>query len=511
MRDRLYGLKRCRKNGSSGSASFSIEISFCGYTGKKEQRQRGSVCIVRGNEAGAACFGMGKVRFKKMAIWSFTNLKKTWYYLKKNGIQAAILAIAERLSESGKPPYAYRSVPEEALREQRCRPPSAVRFSVVVPAFETREAHWTALLDSLAAQSYENWELVIADASQSDRVEKTTARWREAHRGADGRELAVRYVRLSRNGGIAENTNAAIACAAGDYIGLLDHDDLLTPDALYEMAKAIEEEKKAGKRPQVLYSDEDKCDDWAAAFYEPHFKKAFDPELLLSNNYICHFLVMESALMKALKLRPKFEGAQDYDLVLRAAGGGAHFVHVGRVLYHWRCHSGSTAANPKSKGYAYDAGRRAVEDFCRTAGWRVRVSPLKHLGFYRVDYEGDIFGQRPEVGALSGALPDRKRLVSGIYDETGTMLYEGLRKGFSGPMHRAALQQEAVWADLRGMRVREELASAYQEALGRIAGVEEGKIRQESRAFCDWLRAQGYRIVWDPQAKARDVSILGKG
>ncbi len=444
-----------------------------------------------------------------MAIWNVTNLKKTWYYLKKNGIKAACLAIEERIWESRKPSYVYRSVPEETLQKQRRNPPSAVRFSVVVPAFETREAHLCALLDSLAAQSYESWELILADASTSARVEKTVAQWKAGHKRADGTEFAVRYVRLSQNDGIAGNTNAGIDCAQGDYIGLLDHDDLLTPDALYEMAEAIEKEKKKGKQPQALYSDEDKCDDEATAFYEPHRKKDFDAELLLSNNYICHFLVMESGLMKALKLRREFEGAQDYDLVLRAAGAGAHFVHVGRVLYHWRCHGGSTASNPQSKVYAYEAGRRAVEDYCRLAGWRVRVLPLKHLGFYRVDYEEDILQQRPEVGAVSGPLPDKRRLVSGMYDEAGDMLYEGLKKGFSGPMHTAALQQEAGWADLRGMRVRRELFVAYREALGRIAGANEDRIRRESKAFCEWMREQGYRIVWDPQEK-RDPAAFGR-
>lgn len=435
-----------------------------------------------------------------MALWSLSNLKKAWYYLKKNGIKAAGLAVWERLWESKKPPYVYRPVPEETLLAQRSEPVSDLRFSVVVPTFETKEAHLCALLDSLAAQSYENWELVVADASGSDRVKCAVKRWQAKRRENGTKDFCIRYIRLQENKGIAANTNAGIGHAVGDYIGLLDHDDLLTPDALYEMAKAIEKGKKAGMQPQVLFSDEDKCDDAVSGFYEPHQKTAFDPELLLSNNYICHFLVMESALMKELLLRTQYEGAQDYDLVLRAAGKGARFVHVDRVLYHWRCHSGSTAANPQSKRYAYEAGRRAVEDFCRRAGWHVTVSDLKHLGFYRVDYETDIFAQRPEVGALAGMLPDRKWLVSGIYDETGNMLYAGLRKGFSGPMHRAALQQEACWADLRCMRVRRELSGAYQKALGRIAGAGEETIRQESRVFCEWLRKQGYRIVWDPQA-----------
>jgi len=146
---------------------------------------------------------------------------------------------------------------------------SDVRFSVVVPAYETREAHLTALLDSLYAQTYPDWELVIADASADGRVGNVLERWGRAHSVAIQREneqdmpdgkwhpRLIRYCKLKKNEGIANNTNVGIGRAAGEYIGLLDHDDLLTPDALFEMARAIEEGKNSGERPKVLYSDED--------------------------------------------------------------------------------------------------------------------------------------------------------------------------------------------------------------------------------------------------------------
>lgn len=459
-----------------------------------------------------------------MAVLSLSNLKKTWYYLQKNGLKSAYLAAQERLYESRQTPYAYEPVSEKELQRQRCAQESSVRFSVVVPAFETKAEHLRALLDCLEAQTYPAWELILVDASAHGSVREETKKWAEAHcrvaEQAEGERLtewkvpeaepkgwqngAIRYFALEKNGGIAENTNAGIAQAAGDYIGLLDHDDLLTPDALYEMAKAIEEGKKAGIQPQVLYSDEDKCDGRAEAFYEPHQKMDFNRDLLLSNNYICHFLVMESGLMKRLKLRSSFDGAQDYDLVLRAAGCKARFAHVPKVLYHWRCHSDSTAVNPRSKAYAYEAGKRAVEDFCRQAGWKVNVSHLKHLGFYRADYEEDIFLQRPEVGAVAWPLPDRRRLRSGIYDPGGSMLFEGLKKGFSGPMHRAALQQDVYSADLRAMRVRRELLPSYEMAEKRIAGAGEEKIRQESIRFCEEMKKAGYLVLWDPQGAECD-------
>lgn len=444
-----------------------------------------------------------------MAVLCLSNCKKTWYYLKKNGIKAAWLAALERLLESRGEPYEYIApLPEELDRQRVCRE-SDIRISVVVPAFETKEAHLTELLSSLWEQTYPHWELVVADAGTGSGLQETLTRWSLEHQamlvtGEEDRDVwqdrRIRWRRLSRNEGIAGNTNAGIMLAAGDYIGLLDHDDLLTPDALFEMATAAEKEKKDGKQPLVLYSDEDKCDGTASCFYEPYRKPDFDPALLLSNNYICHFLVMDGRLLKKLKLRSGFDGAQDYDLVLRAAAEGISFVHVPKILYHWRCHDGSTAVNPGSKAYAYEAGKRAVEEYCRKAGWKVRVSHLKHLGFYRVDYEGDLFSQRPDIGIVAGPVPDGKAFCSGIYEADGSMRFSGLKKGFSGPMHRAALQQEVQTADLRNMAVCPGFEPLYKRITDRILekGAREEEIRRESADFCERVRGAGYRILWDP-------------
>lgn len=455
-----------------------------------------------------------------MAFLSLSNLKKTWYYLQKNGIKEAAAAAAERIGQE-KQKYCYEAPQAGELARQRADASGSARISVVVPAFHTKQEHMEALLDGMKAQTYRHWELVIADAGGAGEM---VCRWAqengvavrklpcEAKNGVPAGNMQenmrnrlwndgeICIVQLAENAGISENTNRGIEAAAGDYIGLLDHDDMLTPDALYEMAAAAGCASQNGKiaetQPLVLYSDEDKCDGDGKRFYEPHLKTDFDGELLLTNNYICHFLVMEAGLMKRLGLRAAFDGAQDYDLVLRAYAEGAAFVHVPGVLYHWRCHEASTAANPRSKAYAYEAGQRAVEDFCREKGWKVRVRPLKHLGFYRVDYEGDVFLQRSGIGVLAGPLPaHRGRLCSGIYEADGTMRYAGLRKGFSGPMHRAALQQEAETADLRSMKVCKELEPLYREALFRA----EGAVLQESRAFCERVRSLGYHILWDPQ------------
>lgn len=437
-------------------------------------------------------------------IFSVSNLKKTWYYLQKNGVKAAWSAAIERIEQSRKKPYIYETVPEQELERQRKHVVSNLCISLVVPAYETKPEHLTALLDSLAAQTYQNWELVIADASQSSCVKEALDAWQKARAVNGSRTGSIRYLKLSENKGISENTNAGIEAAAGDYIGLLDHDDLLTPDALYEMVSAIEEGRAVGMRTGVLYSDEDKCDGSGSLFYEPHRKMDFNLDLLLSNNYICHFLVMESGLMKALKLRTEYDGAQDFDLVLRAASAGERFWHVPKVLYHWRCHNDSTAANPRSKAYAYEAGKRAVEDFCRSKGWKASVSHLKHLGFYRADYEGNLFESRKDIGAVAGPLPAGKNLNSGIYEKDGHMRYEGLRRGFSGPMHRAALTQDVNCADLRTLKVREEFRPLYEQALKRVKeSKNESDLIRESQVLCEQIRNAGYLILWDPQRQER--------
>ena len=193
-------------------------------------------------------------------------------------------------------------------------------------------------------------------------------------------------------------------------------------------------------------------------------------------------------------------------------------MHVPKVLYHWRCHEASTASNPQSKRYAYEAGQRALEDYCLRKGWKATVSGLKHLGFYREDYEDSVFCQRPEIGIWAKPLPGGRDvfgirhpkgfLVSGLYENDGSMRYAGLRKGYSGPMHRAALQQSAPAADLRSMEVCNALKERYAQTIAELkeacqglpTAAQETKILQKSMEFCKEATAAGYGILWDPQA-----------
>ncbi|MCH5275108.1 MAG: glycosyltransferase [Lachnospiraceae bacterium] len=449
-------------------------------------------------------------------IVNLSNLNKTIRYLKKNGVKQAYYAAKERVGRMRKESYRFEPLSNEALQVQREKARAfSCRFSILVPAYETPEEYLKAMVDSVLNQTYGNFELIIADASESDRVKKVMASYHDER---------ILYKRLKENGGISANTNQALKDATGDYAALLDHDDLLTPDALYEMALKIEESDKIGIKLQLLYSDEDKCDTKTLHFYGVHKKTSFNQDLLLSNNYICHFLVMERSLMQKLGFRSAYDGAQDFDLVLRAvheiiksndldADRKLPIAHVSKVLYHWRCHAASTAENPESKRYAYDAGKRAVEDFLKMNGWKGRVRHLRHLGFYRVDYEPDLFTNRPDVALIGGKLLNKKNQVAGgIYTSGGKALYAGLHKEYSGYMHRAVLQQEARVIDVRCMQASGEAKKVWEELMGvsypedpltgrldyRKCLKEDADYSEISRKFCEAIRKKNLKIVWDP-------------
>lgn len=468
-------------------------------------------------------------------ILRIDNVRKTVNYLKKNGLTNALYAAAERVQEEKKADYRYLLPDAETLAGQRRETQNdSCLFSIVTPAYETKEQHLREMIASVQAQSYSRWELVIADASAGDVVERTVRQ--VIHETGD---LRIRYSRLPENKGIAENTNAGIALAAGDYIALLDHDDFITPDALYWMACAVQQGRRAGCAPALLYSDEDKYDEGAGTYVFPHIKEEFNLDLILSNNYICHFLMLETSLIKSLLLRGDYDGAQDYDLVLRAVDRlwpadallpeTRRICHIPRVLYHWRSHRDSTALNTGSKTYAYEAGRRALADFCERRGWRAQVEHSLHLGFYHICYEPDILSVRREAGLVGGRLLDeRRRVFAGAYDESGRCLFEGLPACFTGgSTHRAVLTQDCAAVDIRFMRLREELQPLFSQMTGlpyrersltvkengrkreiRMADVaglscDEAGYRKLSMALGTAVRRAGYLVVWNPSVTAR--------
>ena len=464
-------------------------------------------------------------------IFKTNNFIKTIRYFKKNGIRHTYYAAKERLEEERKADYYYREPSEETLAKQREESRAySYLFSIVVPAFETDEAFLREMIDSVYRQSYDKWELIIVDAGSIDVVERTVGQIMNER--SDER---IKYKRLTENRGISANTNEGIALASGDYIALLDHDDFLAPDALYHMAAMLYRTRQQGINPAVLYTDEDKYDNNTGYFISPHKKKEFNLDLFLSNNYICHFMAVEAKLLKKLGLRGKYDGAQDYDLVLRVVGElckempmqklPERIIHIPQVLYHWRCHADSTADNTASKSYAYEAGKAALEAFCAGQGWHVEVKDSLHLGFYDITYLPDILTVRKDVGIVGGRLLDRhKYICGGAMESDGSFMYEGLFREYSGgSTHRAALKQDVAAADIRCMQVGPELRGEFEHITGiaytertircgrgrtgrqiRIADVsglscdEEG-YRKLGRELGRAAAELGYFVLWDPQ------------
>lgn len=471
-------------------------------------------------------------------IFGVNNFIKTIRYLKKNGIRHTYYAAKERIEEARKSDYYYRDPSEETLKMQRSESERySVLFSIVVPAFETEESFLRKMIESVCRQSYDKWELIIVDASESDTVEEVVKQVLQ-----EPISERIKYTRLAENRGISGNTNAGIAMAAGDYIALLDHDDFLAPDALYHMAAALHGAGQQGTKPVLLYTDEDKYDNNTCYHMTPHRKGKFNLDLILSNNYICHFMAVEAKMLKKLKLREEYDGAQDYDLVLRIVGElwdsksgrelAEQIVHIPRILYHWRCHDGSTANNTGSKSYAYEAGKSALEAFCADRGWHVQVEHSLHLGFYDITYVPDILTVREDVGIVGGRILDgRKRICGGAMESDGSCMYEGLYREYSGgETHRAALKQDVAAADIRCMQIRPELWDEFEHITGlsygertircavgrantqiRIADVsgltcDESGYRKLGTELGRAASDRGYLVLWDPKI---EINIEG--
>ena len=250
---------------------------------------------------------------------------------------------------------------QEAVRERNARFPRMVKISILVPLYNTPREFLTEMLDSVMNQTYENWELCLADGSDEEHryVGEVCAQY--AGRAA-GR---IVYQKLD-NQGISGNTNRCYQMATGEFIGLFDHDDILHPSALYEYVRAINEQDA-----DYLYCDETtfKSGD-INKMLTMHFKPDFAPDNLRANNYICHFSVFSRELLEGTELfRTKFDGSQDHDMILRLTDRARHIVHVPRLLYYWRCHAGSVASGIEAKPYAIEAAKGAVADHLKKHGF----------------------------------------------------------------------------------------------------------------------------------------------
>ena len=267
------------------------------------------------------------------------------------------------------------NVTEEQLEFQRNHIfDKAVKFSIIVPLYNTPLNFLDELVRSVEAQTYSNWQLCFADGSSNNKVSEHI----RSHIDDGSYQGRITYKRLLDNGGISENTNEALKLAVGEYIVLVDHDDVLSPDALYEMMVQIEENDA-----KVIYSDEDKIDIKGKERYEPYFKSDFNIDLLCSNNYVCHlFCVQKDIALKVGGFDSEYDGAQDHDFILKCVSEVDKVYHIPKILYHWRMHKNSTAENPESKLYAFKNGKKAVKKYFDNKGIEVEMEDGLQFGQY---------------------------------------------------------------------------------------------------------------------------------
>jgi glycosyltransferase involved in cell wall biosynthesis len=309
------------------------------------------------------------------------NIKKFFSYCRRFGFSETVkMAFAYKDRMDYDKWFRRRRATAKTLEEQRQHGFNySPTISILIPAYNTPVDLLKKTIGSVQAQSYENWQLCIAFAGDDN-----APAFEVLKRYQEDKRIKVRF--LDENQGISENTNRALELADGDYIALFDHDDLLEADALFEIVKAINENLDA----LAFYTDEDKYDPEEKRFVDPNLKPEFDIDLLRSCNYITHFLVVRSDLMGELGgLRKEYDGAQDYDLILRIAEKAGMIQHIPRILYHWRMMVGSTALAPESKNYAYTSGVKALNDHLRRCGIaaEAQMQEKPNYGLYNVYYE----------------------------------------------------------------------------------------------------------------------------
>lgn len=284
--------------------------------------------------------------------------------------------------------YEKNKVSEEELTKQRNKEfPYMPLFSILVPVYNTPIPYLREMLDSVRNQTYQKWQLCIANANpENEEVARILNQYLEM-------DKRIQVVNVPENLGIAQNTNKALSIAKGDYIGLLDHDDMLAADALFEAVKTVNDENA-----DVIYTDEDKITMSGEKHFQPNFKPEFNLDMLRSNNYICHFFIAKASLMKEIGgFRGEYNGAQDYDMIFRCTERADNIVRIPKVLYHWRLHEQSTAENPESKRYAFDAGKKVIEDHLKRCGESAEVQMTEYPGFYRVKYA---IKEKPRVSVV---------------------------------------------------------------------------------------------------------------
>lgn len=372
-------------------------------------------------------------RIKGSGLWKLSKpLRDAIHWLQRTrerlGYYGSIKGIVRKLQSKSierkaRARYGKASFPdaEEARRQRETKFDTDVTFSILVPLYNTPEKFLRQAIESVLAQTYEKWQLCLADGSDDAHEEVGRICREYANADTAGR---ISYEKLEKNEGISGNTNACLSMARGNYIALFDHDDVLHPSVLYEYMKAI-----CGQNADYIYCDEatfhgnKSIDDMITL----HFKPDFAPDNLCANNYICHFSAFKRTLLDGTELfRSQFDGSQDHDMILRLTSRAEHVVHVPKLLYYWRSHAGSVASDINAKSYAIDAAKGAVADHLRRQGWEnFEITSTKAFEtIFRIKYE--ILGN-PKISIIipnKDHLDDLKRCITSITEKSTYDNYE---------------------------------------------------------------------------------------
>ena len=371
-------------------------------------------------------------RIKKNPLWKMTGpLRKGMHWAIRQrdrvknlgGMKGVIHKIGYKKREhEAMKQFGTASFPDaaQAKIERETVFPRMVKISILVPLYNTPKEFLTEMIDSVMNQTYRNWELCLADGSDEAHA-YVGELCKEYAAKADGR---IVYKKLDGNMGIAGNTNACLTFATGEYIGLFDHDDVLHPSVLYEYVKAINEQGA-----DYLYCDETTFQGSKSIDHmlTMHFKPDYAPDNLRANNYICHFSVFSRELLDGTELfRPKFDGSQDHDMILRLTDNAKKIVHVPRLMYYWRSHAGSVASGIDAKPYAIAAAKGAVSEHLRKHGFdHFQISSTRAFEtIFRIRYK--ILGN-PKISILipnKDHAEDLRRCVGSILEKSTYDNYE---------------------------------------------------------------------------------------
>ena len=345
----------------------------CGFHSQAENVSGKKAYLVAKDENGKkAVYQIGISKGERFKAKASLYSKKAMENYRSNGIHTVIRKSLIKLEALSKGDGLYQTwlkenrVTKKELNQQRKTVfQENIKFSLVVPLYKTDKYLLKALVDSVLAQTYSNWELCLSDGSGADSPIRSIL---EEYQKKDPR---IKVVFNEKQLQISDNTNAAIGIATGNYIAFADHDDTLAEEAFYQMAKEISQHPEA----DLIYSDEDIIDIRGNRLF-PHFKPDFNPDYLCCVNYICHLVVVKRTLLdRTGLLRPEYDGSQDFDFLLRCTEhtDSEKIRHIPKILYHWRSHEGSTAGNPDDKPYAVIAGEKALAGHYERMGIKAEV------------------------------------------------------------------------------------------------------------------------------------------